>query len=67
MRTSKKRINELDKLFRDVFGKGNTIYAAGEYNASAHAYIKRDNVVTQYENNTAAFFAAMEMLEKAIF
>lgn len=65
MRTSKKQLNELDKLFHDVLGKGNIIYAAGEYDASRHAYIMHNGKVTRYENNTAAFFAAVDMLMDA--
>lgn len=65
MRTSKKRMNEIDKLFTDVFGKGNMVYAAGEWDASKHAYIRRDGKLTRYESNTEAYFAAIDMMMKA--
>jgi len=60
-RTSKKQMHEVDELFRATFPNG-TVYAAGEYDASASAYIKLNGEVTRYASNTEAMEAALEMM-----
>lgn len=61
-RTSRKQMHEANEMLRTVFGKGNLVYAAGEYDASGHAYIMRDGEITKYKNNTEAYLAACEMV-----
>lgn len=61
-RTSKKQMNEMSQMFRTVFGSGNLVYAAGQWDASGHAYIMRDGEIIKYKNNTEAYFAAAEMI-----
>lgn len=63
MRTSKKQMHELDEIFRSTFDNS-MVYAAGEYNATGKAYIRLNGEIMEYENNTAAFDAAVEILAK---
>ena len=60
-RTSKKQMHQLDELLKATI-PGDTVYAAGEYNATSTAYVRHNGIVTEYKNNTEALEAVLEIM-----
>lgn len=60
-RTSRKQMHEAEKALRAMFDN-DTIWAAGEYDATGRAYIRHNGKVTAYRNNTEAYMAATEII-----
>lgn len=63
-RTSKKQMNEAEATLRSVY-PNDTVWAAGEYDATGKAYIRHDGTITEYANNSEAYEAIAEMVFEA--
>ena len=64
MRTSKKQMHEAERVLRSVF-ENDTVWAAGEYDATGKAYIRHNGTVTAYASNTEAYDAIAELVFEA--
>lgn len=65
-RTSKKQMHEAEKVLRAMFDN-DTVWAAGEYDATGKAYIRHNGEITEYANNTEAYEAVAEIIFAAEF